>query len=218
MEIELLQTGVLSVNTLVVPCGISKCFVVDPAACSLSNDENCITDYLQGKKLECVAVILTHTHFDHITGINKIKEKFKDAPVCVHEAEVSELQNPVGLMNENVLKDCGAMIVYEQLLKQPPADISLKGDAMLNSFVPSIEGDWKIIHTPGHSPGSICLFSRTQKVLIAGDTIFSSGGFGRTDLYGGDFNALKKSLVYLKQTIPQNTQVFCGHGPSFYFE
>lgn len=218
MEIKLLQTGVLGVNTLIVPCGKNRCFVVDPAACSLSHDENCITDYLKKNHLECTAVILTHTHFDHITGIDTIKKEFPSAKICVHEAEFAELMNAPGPMNVNVTEDCGASIVLEQVSKQPCAELSLKGDASLNSFIPSIEGDWKIIHTPGHSPGSICLYSKEQNILIAGDTIFSSGGFGRTDLYGGDFNALKKSLMFLKQTIPQNTLVFSGHGPSFYFE
>jgi len=72
------------------------------------------------------------------------------------------------------------------------------------------EKDWKILHTPGHSPGSICLYSETQKTLICGDTLFYMG-WGRTDFYNGDENAIMRSLKRLC-LLPSDTMVFPGHG------
>ena len=66
MEIHVIRTGVFRVNTIIVPAGEKHCFVVDPAACELSGDQNVIVDYLKKKKLTCDAVVLTHSHFDHI--------------------------------------------------------------------------------------------------------------------------------------------------------
>ena len=70
------------------------------------------------------------------------------------------------------------------------------------------------MHTPGHSPGSICLFHQSiqnEKILISGDTIFDYGGFGRTDMYGGDEAVLMQSIIRLKREIPKDTIVFPGH-------
>ena len=98
-----MQTGVFGVNTIIVPLENGKCFVVDPAATSLSNDENVIVDFLEREKLECIAVILTHSHFDHITGIYKIIEKFPSAKIVCHEDEFLELQNPPAKNGEAVI-------------------------------------------------------------------------------------------------------------------
>ena len=76
MKIHVLHTGVFKVNTLVVPLEGGKCFIVDPAACALSGDENLILDYLKAHKLECEGIVLTHSHFDHITGIAPLKAAF----------------------------------------------------------------------------------------------------------------------------------------------
>ena len=97
-------------NTLVVPVENNKCFVVDPAGCKLSNDENLIIDYLKSHKLECEGIVLTHSHFDHITGIAPLKAAFPNAQICIHGFEAEELagNGRVGPMNESVLRFFGA--------------------------------------------------------------------------------------------------------------
>ena len=212
MKIHVLHTGVFKVNTLVVPCEGGKCFIVDPAACRLSGDENLILDYLKAHKLECEGIVLTHSHFDHITGIAPLKAAFPEAKVYVHEAEAAELggggAGASGPMNRSVLQFFGAPELLEVVGQQPAAD-TLMREGM------SVFG-WKVLHTPGHTPGSVCLYKADaaddgRGILISGDTLFDYGGYGRTDMYGGDELEIQKSLARLQQEIPAGTLVYPGH-------
>lgn len=212
MKINVIRTGVFSVNTLVVEIGDKKCFVVDPAACRLSFDETKIVDYLHNKKLECVAVVLTHSHFDHIMGILPVLKAFPQAKIAIHKSEVSELQNPPGPMNDSVVSFFGATELLDVLMQQPASDVALNnGDTL--SVIGNISGleEWKVIHTPGHTPGSICLYNQKDNQLISGDTLFDYGGYGRTDMYGGDENKIIHSLALLREKIPEGTLVYPGH-------
>lgn len=202
-KIHVIRTGVFGVNSLIVPLPQNKCFVVDPAACELSGDQNKISSYLESKKLECVQIVLTHTHFDHITGINHLKKCFPNAKVSVHSLEAGELQNPPGPMNDSAIRFFGELSLLKAVSVQPTAEILLHdGDAVF---------DFSVIHTPGHSPGSICLYSSERNILISGDTIFDYGGYGRTDLYGGNESEIIKSIEKLHKMIPPGTLVYPGH-------
>ena len=70
---------------------------------------------------------------------------------------------------------------------------------------------WKVIHTPGHSPGSVCYYNEKEKLLISGDTLFDYGGYGRTDMIGGDEALIQKSLSELKRIVKSGTKVYPGH-------
>ena len=210
MKLHVIHTGPLRVNSLIVPIENNKCFVVDPAACSLTGDENLILDYLKAHKLECEGIVLTHSHFDHITGISPLKAAFPSAKIALHEAEIAELtgSGSVGPMNNSVLRFFGAPELLQVVGAQPAADTPLK-EGM------SIFG-WKVLHTPGHTPGSICLYKSDagehgEGVLISGDTLFDYGGYGRTDMYGGDEAEIRKSLARLQREIPAGTLVYPGH-------
>ena len=157
MNIHILRTGLFRVNTLVVPLGGGRCFVVDPAACKAGGDQNVITDFLIGHGLTCIAIILTHSHFDHITGIAPIKTAFPNAKILIHKSEAAELSSPPGPMNNSVLRFFGMPELLDEVSKQPVADTLLE-DGML------FEG-WKVIHTPVHTPGSICLYNEAVKWL-----------------------------------------------------
>ena len=217
MAIHIIRTGFFSVNTLVVPLEEKACFVVDPAACKYSGDQNRIIDYLHDKKLDCKAIILTHSHFDHITGIAQLKQAFPNAKIAIHKDEMSELINPPGPMGEAVIRFFGSMELIQAVAEQPQADIALYNGATLDSAAGPGFGaeNWKVISTPGHTPGSICLYNQNENTLISGDTIFAYGGYGRTDMAGGDEAQIIHSLAMLRETIPSGTHVYPGHDTDF---
>lgn len=202
-DIHVIRTGIFGVNTLVVEMDNKQCFVVDPAACSLSRDQNKITDYIKNKKLKCCGILLTHCHFDHVMGIQQIKAAYPEAKIAIHEAEYAEFQNPPGPMGTACIRFFGADEIIDEVAKQPSAEIALKdGD---NYF------GWKVIHTPGHTPGSICLYNAKDNLLISGDTLFDYGGYGRTDMEGGNEQQIMLSLQRLRNEIPKGTKVYPGH-------
>lgn len=209
MAIHVIKTGPFGVNSLIVETEQKKCFVVDPAGCALCHDENAITDYLKNKELECVAIVLTHSHFDHITGIMPVKKAFPNAEIYIHQSEAAELQNPPGPMNSFLIDFFAIPQILDTLVSQPPAEHFLHDGSQFFG--------WKVLHTPGHSPGSICLYNKAQNALISGDTLFAYGNYGRTDMYGGDESSIIHSLSRLKDEISYDTLVYPGHD-SFGFE
>ncbi|NLM38105.1 MAG: MBL fold metallo-hydrolase [Firmicutes bacterium] len=147
---------------------------------------------IEEKKLRLKYILLTHGHYDHIGGVNELKAK-TGAPVAVHAADAGMVTNPN--LNLSVLLARPIVVKPDQLLAD--GDVVCLGAQML-----------KIYHTPGHTPGGICI--ALSGLLFSGDTLFA-GSVGRTDLPGGDQAALEQSLRRLVQ-FPGETQVFPGHG------
>ena len=218
-KIHIIRTGFFKVNTIVVPLENKTCFVVDPAASFYSGDKDAVTGYLKNHKLECKAIILTHSHFDHITGIATVKTAFPKAKIAIHKAEINELINPPGPMGSSVIRFFGLQELVQAVAEQPPADIALTDGMTLESVVGTgLDGeDWKVISTPGHTPGSICLYNEKENALISGDTIFAYGGYGRTDMAGGDEAQIIHSIAMLREKIPSGTHVYPGHDEDFFF-
>jgi len=142
---------------------------------------------LGGLKLN--KIILTHLHFDHIIAAKEIKVN-TGAKIYCHEADLEIL-------------DSG-------LLKKDDIDFFLKNDDMIT--VGQI--GFKIIHTPGHTPGSFCLYNEESAVLFSGDTIFA-GAIGVTHFKGGDFSKIQNSITNKLLTLPDKTLVYPGHGRPF---
>ena len=215
-DIHVIRTGLLAVNTLIVPITNNAVFVVDPATSIFSRDENKVVEYLQNHKLECVAILLTHTHFDHIMGISKIKDAFPTAKIALHKNEASELNPAPGKMNEDILSLFAMAPIISELSKLPPADILLENNSKLSVLskdqqIKDALSNWKVIHTPGHSPGSVCYYNEQANLLISGDTLFDYGGYGRTDMTGGDEALIQKSLSELERIVKPGTKVYPGH-------
>lgn len=215
-----LNTGPYRVNTYIVPLSKTECFLVDPAGCALCGDETLIDDFLQKKALLPIAVVLTHGHFDHITGLPHIKKAFPNAPVLIHTDDLPLLQ-PKGIALqqktlvqmgqaeiapalENMLQPCDFLKDKETLLSSLPCDFLCSEEAKKNLL------QWKVMHTPGHTPGSICLFCGEKNILLSGDTVFFHS-YGRTDLPGGSEEDIIKSLLMLSKTLPAKTKVYPGH-------
>jgi len=196
---------VLGVNTYIVPCseaqGFSRVFIVDPGG-----DADFIIEKTEDS--EVAGIVLTHGHFDHCGAVKELKKRYKNAPLCIHKGDLAYTgKTAYDTHREDFLK-LGALYLIDELQDSfydfPEADIVFDTDEVL-SFAP----EWRLIHTSGHSPGSICLY-HTSGHLLSGDTLFASG-IGRTDLRGGSFEQLQKSLERLFE-LPGSTKVYPGHG------
>jgi glyoxylase-like metal-dependent hydrolase (beta-lactamase superfamily II) len=141
-------------------------------------------------------IIITHEHYDHCGGVKKIYEETQVKPnILAHEKASNKIEKGESL--------------FAQMLggKMPkiPVDLKLKNDMNIQI------GDnfYQILYTPGHSPGSICLYDKKTKSLFSGDTIFSYGSFGRYDFPGGNYNLLKNSIEQLALLNIEN--LYPGH-------
>ena len=166
--------------------------IVDPAPDSFEN----IKKYLESEGLTPVAVILTHSHWDHIGDAEKVKNYF-NIPVMIHERDSGNLEKPGsdGL-------PCWMAIP------------GVKADRFLKEGDEIVVGEisFKVIETPGHTPGGICLYSEKEKCLIAGDTLFKQS-IGNLSFPTARPNEMWLSLDKLAQ-LPKDTAVYPGHGPS----
>ena len=160
-EIQIKQTGLLSVNTLIVPVCDNKVFIVDPAACSISGDSFSFLNFLKTNNLECIGIVLTHSHFDHITGLFELKEIFPNAKIAIHKEEASEIQAGLGPMNQSILQNFGmsSLIPFFNQFVNP--DILLQDKNNLSVFAQSTDKKlsselkkWIVIHTPGAASSS----------------------------------------------------------------
>ena len=186
MERLTIQVGGFEVNCSILSEN-GKAWIVDPG-----QEPERIIDLLAKKGLEPAAILLTHAHFDHISAIPGLLEKFPDLPVYVHPKDAPMFGHPLN-----------------QLPPEYPSFAKPKNLANLNSL-DSLEG-LEILETPGHTPGGVCYHFPAMKLLLSGDTLFA-GSVGRTDLPGGDMATLMDSLQKLT-ALPDDTLVIPGHGP-----
>lgn len=169
---------------------LKQAMIIDPAA-----PDRILIEEIKNLKLDLKYIINTHGHGDHIAGNKLIKDSFP-ASLCIHEADAAKLID----VKLNLSEFWNADIV------SPSADILFKdGDKFtLGSY------EVTVIHTPGHSAGSICLL--VDGLLFSGDTLFLKG-IGRTDLPGGNYEMLISSIADRLFILPDETVVLPGHGP-----
>jgi len=163
--------------------------IIDPAG-----EEDKILALIQTHGFKVKYILNTHGHSDHVLGNPKLKEVF-NVPVCMHEADERFFSDPA--VREKSSKELG-------LPPPDPADIRLKDDDIVEVGTLNI----KVIHTPGHTPGSVCYL--VDGNLFCGDTLFV-GAVGRTDLIGGSLETLLESLEKRLITLPKDTIVWPGH-------
>lgn len=138
-------------------------------------------------------IVLTHAHFDHIGGI----ALFKDAKVMIHKEDAAVI--------ESGDKNGSAASSFCMQMRPRKVDSKLEGGDVIKSGGMRLE----VVHTPGHTKGSICLYDRKRKVLFSGDTVFADG-FGRIDLPGGSLTEIMKSLERLARL--DVDRILPGHG------
>ncbi|MCI4624971.1 MAG: MBL fold metallo-hydrolase [Candidatus Magnetoovum sp. WYHC-5] len=189
--IRTIVVGPLQVNCYLVYDELNKeAMVIDPG-----DEPERILEYVEALRLDLKKIVCTHSHFDHIGGLPEIKAS-TGVKIYLHKDELSIY---------NASRDMAAFWGYQIDPLPKPEMIITEGDTVMAG-----KHLFKVIHTPGHSPGSICLYSE-EGVIFTGDTLFA-GSVGRTDLPGGSVEELKASFRRLMK-LPDKTAVYPGHGP-----
>ncbi|MCD8199430.1 MAG: MBL fold metallo-hydrolase [Coriobacteriaceae bacterium] len=198
MQVTLLGGGPVASNCYLLQDGDERA-IVDP---SLPLDT--MLEALDGHDL--TMIIVTHRHYDHICCLAALQEKTA-APTYAYESDADAIcdNSPYG----NASSEDDAIAIegadYEGI---KPVDVRLKdGDTVTLGTT-----KMQVIHTPGHSAGSMCLYDEAGGNLIAGDTLFANGSFGRTDLPSGSASDMRNSLARLSK-LPDDVIVYPGHGP-----
>lgn len=199
MIVETFAAGPLGCNCSIVADPVSKkALVVDPGG-----DVDEIVAKLSARGLSLEAIVHTHTHFDHVGGTAEL-QRATSAPARIHEADQ---------FLYSILPIQLAMFGMAGTPDTCELDAWLRDDESIALGALRVH----VLHTPGHTPGSCCFEVRADGggdedgVLFAGDTLFR-GSVGRTDLWGGDHDALIGSIRGKLLTLPEPTRVICGHG------
>jgi hydroxyacylglutathione hydrolase len=181
MLVETFPVGMLSTNCYIASCLQTKeAIIIDPGL-DFSTEAKPILDYIARAGLKVKFIVNTHGHDDHIKGDLVFQEKYR-VPICIHTLDEHYLEDLKTLV-PNILLDEGSQIIC--------------GNESL-----------KVIHTPGHTPGSICLIG--EKLIFTGDTLFAAS-IGRTDFAGGSMREMESSLQRLV-SLPDYLLIYAGHG------
>ncbi len=192
MILETFPVGILRCNCIILGDETTReAIVVDPG-----EDVPEILTRLAKHKLTLKQIIITHGHIDHVGGAVKLK-RVTGAPIFLNQYDLPQL----------AMMEVQAGWLGVETPEVAPPDASADEGAKLG--LPNITGE--VLHTPGHTEGSICLYFAPKQLLIAGDTLFA-GSIGRTDLPGGDGRKILRSIRERLLTLPDPVIVIPGHG------
>ncbi len=186
-----LIVGPLQVNCFILwDSETLEAAVVDPGG-----GADAITREIEINNLKLKTIINTHGHFDHVGANGALKKEF-NVPIAIHKLDAYRLKEA----------SANAMSFGIEAPPSPDAEILLEDGSVIEIGSLKIE----VIHTPGHTEGGVCLYIRDRKMLITGDTIFA-GAVGRTDLTGGSFDELMKSIKEKILVLDDETEIYPGH-------
>jgi glyoxylase-like metal-dependent hydrolase (beta-lactamase superfamily II) len=195
MEIDCVVLGDFETNCYVLRsvARAKDCVIIDAGL-----GANELIEFLKRRQLNPVAVVLTHGHIDHIAGVAELRRLFQNTKLYVHRLDADMLgdskMNLAAMMGTS-LTTCGADVLLEDGVIIEAAELKLR-----------------VLHTPGHTPGGICLYCEADGVVFTDDALFA-GSIGRTDFPGGDTAQLLKGIRQKLLSLPEDTVVHPGHGP-----
>lgn len=198
MNIAKFGFSLFGINTYVVYDPVSKeCAIIDPGMIT-DEERDAMVNFIKKNDLKPVHLINTHLHIDHCIGNGFIQEKY-GLGTSAHSADE--------ILGKR-LKEQADMFG----IPFNPKDIEITTHLKTGDVIRIGNGELKVIHVPGHSPGGIALYDEKDKFIISGDSLFQ-GSIGRTDLPGGDHAALLKAIRENLFTLPDDVRVYPGHGP-----
>jgi glyoxylase-like metal-dependent hydrolase (beta-lactamase superfamily II) len=196
IKIEKFVVNPLGENSFIVSDETGECIFIDPGFYFGEEHEE-IKAYLTENNLKPVKITNTHCHFDHIMGVEFVRNEFT-IPLCAHSDDAFWIGNAVEQakrfgFNMNPVQPINEFLVENETIKFGNTELV-------------------VIHVPGHSPGHVVFYNKEAEVLIAGDVLFY-GSIGRTDLPGGNYEQLITNIKTKLFVLPDSTKVYCGHGP-----
>lgn len=197
LKIKAFTFNPLQENTYLIYNEQKQCIIVD-AGCYFKEEQQKLLNYISTNNLQPMLLLNTHAHLDHVFGIAFLKQQFH-IPFVIHQLDLPMLNSfpevsvRYGLPGENP--------------PSPDYFIDENSDLKLGDIA------IKIIHTPGHSPGSLSFYLGDEKILISGDALFNQS-IGRTDFPGGNHSTLVQSITAKLFVLPDETVVYSGHGPT----
>ena len=195
MKIDRLVLGSFETNCYILRSSETNkdCLIIDTGL-----EAGQLINFLQQHKLNPVAVILTHGHIDHVTGVALLRESFPEIKVYIHKLDAEMLTGT---------KDNLSTLAGQTFSTEPADGFIEEGDKIEHANI-----ELEVLHTPGHTPGGVSLYSKQDSLVLVGDTLFA-GSVGRTDFPGASFAQLKKSIKEKLFTLPDETFCLPGHGP-----
>jgi hydroxyacylglutathione hydrolase len=197
MLVKTLKVGQLQTNCYLFYDDDSRqCLIIDPG-----DDADLIVNQIKDLDLKPEAILATHGHFDHILAVAELKLAFK-IPFYLNAKDAKILKRQ---------QSTGQYFLGYPVDPVVPPDKYLKAGVKVKAGKLPPAGGLKVMATPGHTPGSVSFYCQKQNLVFGGDLIFSHGGYGRTDLKGGDFEQLQKSIAKILK-LPAATMIYPGHG------
>jgi glyoxylase-like metal-dependent hydrolase (beta-lactamase superfamily II) len=186
------------VNSYILIASDHQAILIDPA-CSNQNESERLQKIIEKHDIHLTGMIATHTHADHVMGVKLIMDIYPNIPFLMHREAY-----PLYTMTN----DYSIIMGFEKRELPAPAQYVTDGEKLRVSDI-----ELEVLYTPGHAPGSICLYNKEENIVFSGDVLFRNS-IGRTDLPGGNFDVLRSSIYEKLFILPLETDVFPGHGDS----
>lgn len=199
MKIKTFVNRPIDENTYVVSDETGEGVIIDCGALT-PEDQATIADYIARESIVIRHHILTHGHFDHMFGAQWVADTYGVRPM-LHTAD--------SIIYEGAVERVSAFFHKRIEFPIPPVDSFIDEDSTIHFGTYTLS----IIPCPGHTPGGVCIYLKNEGVLFTGDSIFRNS-IGRTDMEGGDHQALVNSLRQHVLTLPASVTLYPGHGPS----
>lgn len=203
--VERIIVGPLRTNAYVVSTAKKECVLIDPGG-----EPNHILERLEVLNVKPRAILLTHGHYDHLAAIPAIRRAYEEPiSIYVHEKDAAFLGEGAEALHRQMFEtlDQETRAAFEEEMEELPPP-----DEYLSDGMQIMDTDLYVIHSPGHTPGSVCIYSEERSALFSGDTLFFKS-IGTTDIPDGSSDQLIETIRTKLFTLPPETRLFPGHGP-----